>query len=103
MQYEDFQRRGDDTAANGIKFTFCELKNWSNQITNGFEGKWGNWKGRKMCPENTWVNGFQIQFQDPQGAGDDTALNGLKFSCLDPKTMKKTQITVWEGLWGIWL
>ena len=50
-----------------------------NQITNGFEGKWGNWKGRKNVPrKHTWVNGFPNSVLGSRSAGDDTALNGLK-------------------------
>lgn len=47
----------------------------------------GSWKEKKLCPQNTWVTGFQVRMEPQQGSNyDDSALNGLRFRCTDLDT-----------------
>lgn len=48
------------------------------------------------------MNGFQVKSQISQGIGDDTSLNGLRFSCLHKDNQITTKITVYPGAWGEW-
>lgn len=61
MQFEDRQGGGDDTAANGLRVTFCDPIDWNSQEVKQFSGYWGTWKGRVMCPQNYYVDAFQAR------------------------------------------
>ncbi|WP_437830834.1 hypothetical protein [Sorangium sp. So ce1153] len=69
--------RRDDTAANDVKFG-CR-NGGTAYTTNG--GGWGGWRDWAYCPTGTAVCGLSIRFEDSQGGGDDTAMNGLKLHC----------------------
>ena len=81
VQFESHQGAGDDTAVNGINFIFCNRDNWEKQWESPHKGIWGFWMHKVFCPKGSFVNGMQVRFEGWQGAGDDTALNGLKLSC----------------------
>ena len=102
MRFEDPQGDGDDTAANGLRWKFCKMYDWHNQVQKTFEGIWGDWKGMVMCPENQYVAGFQVRIEPKQGNGDDTAMNGLKLFCRSPNGRANYTIKVYEGVWGDW-
>ncbi|XP_043940102.1 vitelline membrane outer layer protein 1 homolog [Protopterus annectens] len=76
LQVESRQGDGDDTAANNIKF-MCS----SGPVIEGIGQEWGSygaWSG--SCDYG--ISGLQTKVEDPQGRGDDTALNDVQFSCL---------------------
>jgi len=102
MRFED--PCGDDTAANGLRFKYCHLQDWSAQKTAAiYNGIWGSWKGMQMCPFDYYVDGAQVRFEDNQGSGDDTALNGLKIRCRHKSRPDKLHwATVYSGVWGSW-
>jgi len=106
MRYEPKQGwLGDDTAANGLRVTYCMLDNWRSQIPNVLihAGLWGEWRGMKMCPEDHYVSGAQVRYKDKKSSIDDTALNGLRIqcqSCLD--STSTSWVTVYDGRWGSW-
>jgi len=101
LRFED--PGGDDTAGNGLKLRFCDLKNWnSKKTTTVYSGKWGGWKGMKMCPFGKYIGGARVRFEDRQGGGDDTALNGLEIRCVDRYWKGTENIMVYEGVWGDW-
>lgn len=106
LRVESPQGGGDDTAANGIKFRLCGLhsgKNWNSQWTvTPTQGRWGGWTGMKMCPRNKYIGAVRIRFEDKQGGGDDTALNGLQIFCVDKNWRGGSTITVHHGHWGSW-
>ena len=105
MRFEDYQGGGDDTAANGLRFRYCQINDWYSQTQLEFEGFWGDWKGMVMCPENQYVGGFMVRMEENQGSdGDDTTLNGLKLLCRKFGSAARVGkvITVYEGIWGIW-
>ena len=40
----------------------------------------GDWT-EQTCPEGELICGVRTQLQEPQGAGDDTSINGIQFIC----------------------
>ncbi|KXZ48978.1 hypothetical protein GPECTOR_24g268 [Gonium pectorale] len=90
VRVEKSQGAGDDTAMNTVQFA-CgynnrpgkadDWSNWDVQKSSLVEGYWGDWQQWKWCPYNSYICGFQVRFEVPQGAGDDTAFNGLKIVC----------------------
>jgi len=102
MKFEDSVGGGDDTAANGVRLKFCRSNNWYSQVTETiYDGRWGKWKGMKMCPPNYYIFGAKVRFEDSIGGGDDTALNGLMIYCRR-KSGYATSVMVYEGIWGEW-
>ena len=104
LRFEDSQGGGDDTAANGLKLKYCLISNWNSQKeVEVYPGIWGSWKGMKMCPANQFIVGAQVRYEDSQGGGDDTALNGLKIYCAPKNTNTGgLWVTVYGGIWGGW-
>jgi hypothetical protein len=106
MRSEDWADYQDDTAGNGLKFTYCHLDNWNAQKTEIiYPGLWGDWKGMRFCPEGSYVDGAQVRFEGSTGGGkneDDTALNGLKIRCRNYITDIEEWVMVYEGYWGYW-
>uniref|UniRef100_A0A672S7X9 Vitelline membrane outer layer protein 1-like n=1 Tax=Sinocyclocheilus grahami TaxID=75366 RepID=A0A672S7X9_SINGR len=72
------QGAGDDTAANTIAFTCSGGSLLQGDGTNW--GDWGKWShtcvGKAIC-------GIQSRIEEPQGEGDDTALNDVRMFCCD--------------------
>eukprot|EP00586_Coscinodiscus_wailesii_P015378 CAMPEP_0172518646 /NCGR_PEP_ID=MMETSP1066-20121228/290942_1 /TAXON_ID=671091 /ORGANISM="Coscinodiscus wailesii, Strain CCMP2513" /LENGTH=386 /DNA_ID=CAMNT_0013301075 /DNA_START=153 /DNA_END=1311 /DNA_ORIENTATION=+ len=112
MRFED-DHDGDETAGNGLKLIFCHYNDWSR--TTGFKeifpGIWGNWKGEKMCPENMYIDGAKVRFEDTQESDstfnntettDETALNGLHIRCSTKDGMSNSWVSVYDGLLGQW-
>lgn len=57
--------------AGGFAAVFCHYTNWSDQIIKTFttgSAQVGNWRGRVMCPVNTYASGFQGKFGTHEGA-----------------------------------
>ena len=103
IRYEGKQGWGDDTAANGLRFKYCHIDDWWQQTTaTVYDGNWGGWKGMQMCPYGYYMDGAQVRYESKQGAGDDTALNGLKIHCRRNKSTSSTWVTVYNGYWGSW-
>jgi hypothetical protein len=101
LRFED--PGGDDTAGNGLKLKFCGLHDWYNQEEKTiYDGNWGSWKGMKMCPYGKYIGAAKVRFEDGQGAGDDTALNGLQIWCVDKNWYGGEIIMVYPGVWGSW-
>ena len=62
MRFEKDQGSGDDTAANGFNFIFCNKFNWYNRVEKIYQGLWGDWRSKVYCPVNSFVIGMQVRF-----------------------------------------
>uniref|UniRef100_A0A8C1V5U3 Vitelline membrane outer layer 1 homolog a n=1 Tax=Cyprinus carpio TaxID=7962 RepID=A0A8C1V5U3_CYPCA len=77
LRVESSQLFGDDTAANNIMFR-CTQEYLYGDGT--LWGKWGDWS--QMC-RGTGICGIKTRIEEPQGSGDDTALNDVRMFCCD--------------------
>jgi hypothetical protein len=73
---------GDDTAMNALRVT-CDYGTATNVYGswNETEGPWGEWGDSERCTLGSAVCGMQVRIEAPQGKGDDTAMNGVRFRC----------------------
>ena len=55
-----------------------------------------------MCPEDYFVSGFKAQIEPEQGRKDDSTLNGLIFRCRSPYSYNTQDVTIFDGLEGVW-
>jgi hypothetical protein len=98
IRVESDQGNGDDTSMNGIKFIACSATDWGTQKTFTIhEGGWGGWSREFKCPNEGYINGLQVRYED-KIRGDNTAMNGLRFKC----NTASNWITVGTGNWGSW-
>ena len=83
--------KGDNTALNGLKFRCnSQQKNMSTIITI-YEGIWGTWRNWRYAGEEKiaffdgfyFFDSFQVRFKPNQNSGDNTAMNGLRFSTIN--------------------
>ncbi|KAM4677595.1 vitelline membrane outer layer protein 1-like [Discoglossus pictus] len=75
LRVEEPQGDGDDTAANNILFRCSD-----NSIISGAGLNWGSY-GPSSSTCKIGICGMQTKVEDPQGGGDDTALNDVQFFC----------------------
>uniref|UniRef100_A0A673HFR6 Vitelline membrane outer layer protein 1-like n=1 Tax=Sinocyclocheilus rhinocerous TaxID=307959 RepID=A0A673HFR6_9TELE len=75
---EQPQGAGDDTAANTIAFT-CS----GGSLLQGDGTNWGDWGKWSHTCVGKWICGIQSRIEEPQGEGDDTALNDVRMFCCD--------------------
>ena len=108
IRYQEFQGlllRQDDSAANGLRVTYCSLADWNNAISNVtiWTGDVGEWQGMQMCPEGSFVDGAQVRYQSlPAFAVDATGLNGLRIRCRDSLSNETEWVEVYAGNRGVW-
>ncbi|XP_044138687.1 vitelline membrane outer layer protein 1 homolog [Bufo gargarizans] len=83
LKVEESQRKGDDTALNGIGL-FCAYPNGSpaGMITSSVS-QWGRWGNGLWCQKH--LAAFRLQVEPSQSKGDDTAANNMEMLCSDPK------------------
>ncbi|XP_048022423.1 vitelline membrane outer layer protein 1-like isoform X3 [Megalobrama amblycephala] len=78
LRVESAQGKGDDTAANNIRFSCSDGVVLTGDGTGW--GDWGDWSsacgGRGIC-------GIKTRVENPQGNGDDTALNDARIYCCE--------------------
>ena len=77
FRLEHSQGRGDDTAGNTLLLNCGTGNNYVS--ASGAPNYWGDWSTRS-CPHGSKICGIQTRVE-PRIDGDDTALNGIKFTC----------------------
>lgn len=102
LQFEGHQGGSDDTAANGLKFKYCGLKDWHTQNTQTiWTGNWGTWMGMQMCQPEHYIGAARVRYEDD--GGDDTALNGLQIFCVKQDWLVSGHyVMVYAGMFGSW-
>ncbi|XDV37981.1 hypothetical protein PO909_007484 [Leuciscus waleckii] len=92
---------GDDTALNGIRLYCVDQSKDSNDYSSieSDVGGWGEWTDVKWCPSG-FLSAFQLKVESPQGKGDDTAANNIRFKCSGGDVLYGGG-TNW-GEWGFW-
>jgi hypothetical protein len=75
LRVESMQGDGDDTAANNLE---CKCSN--GQVLLGDGEHWGDWN-EWSSPCDQGIETIQTRVQEPQGSGDNTALNDVRFTC----------------------
>uniref|UniRef100_A0A673HCX3 Vitelline membrane outer layer protein 1-like n=1 Tax=Sinocyclocheilus rhinocerous TaxID=307959 RepID=A0A673HCX3_9TELE len=78
LRVEKSQGDGDDTAANNIMFK-CSR----GSLLQGDSTHWGDWGPWSQTCEGKGICGIKTQIEEPQGRGDDTALNDVRMFCCD--------------------
>lgn len=78
LRVEPPQGNGDDTAVNNIRFV-CS----SADILVGFGTCWGDWGDWSNKCQGKGICGIMTMVEEPQGIGDDTALNNVLMFCCD--------------------
>uniref|UniRef100_A0A914X8R9 Uncharacterized protein n=1 Tax=Plectus sambesii TaxID=2011161 RepID=A0A914X8R9_9BILA len=63
---------------------------------------WGEWSDWDMCPPESFVVGMKLKMESVQHNGDDTALNGIRLTCMKDQKLQG-QISGNVAQWGNWL
>eukprot|EP00091_Calanus_sinicus_P023390 TRINITY_DN786_c0_g1_i5.p1 TRINITY_DN786_c0_g1~~TRINITY_DN786_c0_g1_i5.p1 ORF type:complete len:200 (-),score=37.29 TRINITY_DN786_c0_g1_i5:471-1070(-) len=57
------------------------------EVVIQWKGKWGSFPPRAtFCPDGSFVFGYRVRSEAPQGNGDDTALNDIELYCRRPNS-----------------
>ncbi|XP_073681056.1 vitelline membrane outer layer protein 1-like [Garra rufa] len=75
LRVEKSQGDGDDTAANNIWF-----KCGGGSVLQGDGTHWGDWGDWSQTCQGA-ICGIKTRLEEPQGTGDDTALNDVRMYC----------------------
>lgn len=78
MKSERYQGSGDDAGAIDLRLLCGDGE---EIVAGGILTSWGDWTGKQWCPKQSAVCGIVTQIEDPQGSGDDTALNNVRLAC----------------------
>ena len=77
FRFEGSQGSGDDTAANNVHLRCNGSGHWKGTTAPNL---WGSWSGPYYCPSGYVICGLRTRVENPID-GDDTALNGVEFTC----------------------
>ncbi|XP_063045269.1 vitelline membrane outer layer protein 1-like [Engraulis encrasicolus] len=100
LKVEGKQGGGDDTALNGIKLYCRDQDSRSTSTSVASAMRWGAWTSAQFCPGSARLTSFQLRVERPQGIGDDTAANNVRFRCSDGTVLEGHGLS-W-GDWGSW-
>ncbi|XP_045174260.2 vitelline membrane outer layer protein 1-like [Mercenaria mercenaria] len=114
MKIESNRFIGDDTTLNAIKLSCSDslghLENGA-YVTSG-EGNFGTWGKTETCNQEyhaaNFLTAFSLQVEAPQGSGDDTSANYIKFYCRDlagdhnETELVRSPGQAWWGTYGQW-
>ncbi|KAM3837614.1 vitelline membrane outer layer protein 1-like [Vipera latastei] len=84
----------DDTSLNGIRLYCTE-----GEVIQSATGTFGVWGDVEKCSDGNLMS-FALQVEAPQGPGDDTAANNIKFTCQNRQVLKGSSNN-W-GTYGPW-
>ncbi|CAH2272572.1 Hypothetical predicted protein [Pelobates cultripes] len=100
LKAERKQGDGDDTAVNAISLNCVpHSKSYSAITITSLQGRWGTWTDYSYC-SNGYLISFSLNVEPPQGNGDDTAVNNIKFRCSDGSV--KEGVGLPWGTYGEW-
>uniref|UniRef100_A0A7M4F8E3 Vitelline membrane outer layer 1-like protein n=1 Tax=Crocodylus porosus TaxID=8502 RepID=A0A7M4F8E3_CROPO len=88
-----------DSALNGI-LLYCSDGTTITSSTVFFSCRWGQWSAKQWHPR-LYLTAFSLKVESPQGDGDDTAANNIKFRLLDGRVQEGNTGSVW-GTFGSW-
>jgi hypothetical protein len=97
LKIEGKQGSGDDTALNTIDLRCKDTTSSLTKTIQSREGYWGSWWGWTTC-DSGYMKGVAMQSESKQGDGDDTAANGLRFTCTDGSVQSCT----WCWIFSDW-
>ncbi|RVE60970.1 hypothetical protein OJAV_G00165920 [Oryzias javanicus] len=101
IRVERSQGSGDDTALNGIRLLCVDPQNHRDKFTiQSTVGRWGEWTDMKRC-ETGYLASYMLRVEPPQGGGDDTSVNNIKFLCSGHGAQLEGDGMEW-GEWGTW-
>ncbi|XP_045182718.2 vitelline membrane outer layer protein 1-like [Mercenaria mercenaria] len=85
LYVEGDQGAGDDSEVDFVNFKCrdfaAKTPEYDLTLSPG-HGVWGSWgPASQSCDPNSAICGFMSRIEDPQGGGDDTALNDIKMYC----------------------
>ena len=65
-------------------------------LESGHDGEWGEWTEWVGCPAGMAIDGMQVQIEPDQTGpdGDDTGMNGIKFTCSQIEGMTLSNTTI---------
>ncbi|KAG8430994.1 hypothetical protein GDO86_019590 [Hymenochirus boettgeri] len=90
----------DDSALNGISLHCFPYNSTNDKYTvTSLMGPHGNWSPSYSCTRG-FLTSFSLRVEPPQGLGDDTAANNIKFRCSD-KCEREGNGRTW-GSYGPW-
>ncbi|XP_062612641.1 vitelline membrane outer layer protein 1 homolog [Saccostrea cucullata] len=105
MKIEPRQFWGDDTSLNRVAISCRDavsLEETSEVTPHPHMKAFGSWGSKTSCHEGDFLTSFALQVEKPQGKGDDTAANFLKFTCRNT-TMGEPYVLAHQpgaGYWG---
>ena len=102
-QTELFDAPQTPAAGDGTKACATPRADLIQNVSLG-TGSWGSWQAcYSFCPFGSYAYTAQLRTEAAQGAGDDTAMNGIRFDCYDKVSAVYTgTISSHAGFWGSW-
>jgi hypothetical protein len=98
MRVEPSRGSKDDTALNAVDlYCYDRAGNLVSSLIP-HNGHWGDWGQLATCPKGTYATAFMLKVEPPQGRGDDTGANSVKFACSNGSVIEASG----GGAWGSW-
>lgn len=91
--------RCDDTALNAVNLICGERNGAPVETIESFGGEWGSWSDPTYCyGEHNFLRAAQFRVEPPQGRGDDTSANSVRFTCTKGNAIEASN----SAPWGNW-
>lgn len=93
----------DDTSLNSIQLLCRHNGTGETEWISSHDGIWGSWKTPAYCPgSGNYLRSGQLRVEGPQGSGDDTGANDVKFGCTRSSGYVNAPGAHAWGSWGNW-